>query len=611
MTGEGHINGLAIRYSGPTDPDLEGDFFTKGTYLGRGREFDLYYEHGFDGALKRTPIGHGALKFDDAGAWFEAQLEVADEYAEQIKKLIEAGKLGYSSGAVSHLVDREQVGKAAWHIKSWPIGEVSLTPRPAEPRNVVALKAYKELIDNQKAEPETGQEAPVSATAKGEGDRLDINITIKNETKEMADKEKEATEQVKSDNKQPEPSPVTASKKDEATVSNEDVLARLEALADDVSEIKAQGGKTVKHEFSAPNTTYVKTPGDNFYNAFGAYMVGGDTGGVKHMRGENGGVLIDGLNMAHSSLKSARDSGISAKDWLKAVNDSTWNITTGADGGSYVETPLANEIVARKGDSMLADRLGIRRIPIGRSTTTTIVVDNENQFGEAFTTTSESAAYTRDQAAISLVTFTLVKKTKKMDFTEELLRDAKDEGTLFEFVGDYIGRALAISHNADLITEFETAGGSTVGKAAASATAITAAELQSLLYIEALGPYIENDESSVAWLTSRANFGAAMALASSSVFTLDSNPGGNGFNRQLFNYPVVVSSSVPAIAAGKHSFYFGNYRYVGLAESPSLEVLRDPYSRAANGEVLYHYFTRYDYEMLQSQAVVHVLQKKT
>jgi HK97 family phage major capsid protein len=38
-------------------------------------------------------------------------------------------------------VEREQVGKA-WHIKTWFVGEASLTPTPAEPRNgVMALKS--------------------------------------------------------------------------------------------------------------------------------------------------------------------------------------------------------------------------------------------------------------------------------------------------------------------------------------------------------------------------------------------------------------------------------------------------------------------------------------
>jgi len=57
-----------------------------------------------------------------------------DEYEKQIYKLAQAGKLGWSSGALGHLVEREPAGKA-FHIKTWFIGEASLTPTPAEPRN--------------------------------------------------------------------------------------------------------------------------------------------------------------------------------------------------------------------------------------------------------------------------------------------------------------------------------------------------------------------------------------------------------------------------------------------------------------------------------------------
>ena len=41
--------------------------------------------------------------------------------------------LGWSSGAASHLVERQNVGKSAM-ITFWQLAEASLTPTPAEPR---------------------------------------------------------------------------------------------------------------------------------------------------------------------------------------------------------------------------------------------------------------------------------------------------------------------------------------------------------------------------------------------------------------------------------------------------------------------------------------------
>ena len=134
--GGGKVGGYLVRFSDPKTPDLEGDFFTKETDLGidDGDRLPVYYQHGFDSQLKTRRIGRAVTKIDDTGMWLEAQLELRDEYERMIYELAQSGKLGWSSGAAGHLVEREQIGKA-WHIKSWPIAEGSLTPTPAEPRN--------------------------------------------------------------------------------------------------------------------------------------------------------------------------------------------------------------------------------------------------------------------------------------------------------------------------------------------------------------------------------------------------------------------------------------------------------------------------------------------
>lgn len=145
--GDGKVGGYLVRWGGPKDVDLAGDFFDKNTELGitEDAKLPIYYEHGYDGHFKGTRIGRGyGMKFDDIGAWLEAQLEVRDDYERELLKLAEAGKLGWSSGAAGHLVERESVGKS-WYIKSWPIAEASLTTTPAEARNcAVSIKSIYE-----------------------------------------------------------------------------------------------------------------------------------------------------------------------------------------------------------------------------------------------------------------------------------------------------------------------------------------------------------------------------------------------------------------------------------------------------------------------------------
>lgn len=141
--GDGKIGGYLVRYGDPKNTDLTGDFFSKETDLGveDGSTLPVYYNHGMDGVLKARKIGRGVIKYDDAGAWLEAQLEMRDEYERMIYDMAVEGKMGWSSGAAGHLVEREAVGKA-WHIKTWPIAEASTTPTPAEPRNsVIPLKS--------------------------------------------------------------------------------------------------------------------------------------------------------------------------------------------------------------------------------------------------------------------------------------------------------------------------------------------------------------------------------------------------------------------------------------------------------------------------------------
>lgn len=169
----GRIGGYLVRFSSADDPDLVGDYFTRDTNFGPHKTSIVYYQHGFDGTLKSRVLDDNAtLTVRDAGVWIEAQLSMRDDYERMLYEAAAAGKMGWSSGTASHLVEREPVGKA-YHIKSWPLGlDASITPTPAEPRaSVIPLKAYiKGLTDETdaevKAEPqgEAVEAAPATAT---------------------------------------------------------------------------------------------------------------------------------------------------------------------------------------------------------------------------------------------------------------------------------------------------------------------------------------------------------------------------------------------------------------------------------------------------------------
>jgi len=135
----GKVAGYLVRFSTKSDPDLTGDYFTPDTDYGTAVKTAILYQHGFDPKMKRRKIGEGELRKDEIGVWVEAQLNLRDEYEKAIYDLAAAGKLGWSSGTASHLVERDGDGK----ILAWPLGlDASLTPTPAEPRNsAIPLKS--------------------------------------------------------------------------------------------------------------------------------------------------------------------------------------------------------------------------------------------------------------------------------------------------------------------------------------------------------------------------------------------------------------------------------------------------------------------------------------
>jgi len=163
--GDGKVAGYLVRFSGESDPDLESDYFTKDTEYGviDGSTLPIFYQHGMDEKLGVKSIGRGKIKADDIGLWIEAQLNMRSEYEKALYELAKSGKLGWSSGAAGHLVEREEIGKS-WMIKSWPIAEASLTPTPAEPRNNVL--PIKSLVTALSVDAET--EEPIIVNKESE-----------------------------------------------------------------------------------------------------------------------------------------------------------------------------------------------------------------------------------------------------------------------------------------------------------------------------------------------------------------------------------------------------------------------------------------------------------
>lgn len=110
--------------------DLAGDMFLPTTDFGLTRDckgIPVYYDHAMGNP--KDAIGRVIdARQDAAGLWFALELDRHQAYVDEVLKLVDAGALGLSTGALAHLVRREQ-----GVLKTWIIGELSLTPTPCEP----------------------------------------------------------------------------------------------------------------------------------------------------------------------------------------------------------------------------------------------------------------------------------------------------------------------------------------------------------------------------------------------------------------------------------------------------------------------------------------------
>jgi len=415
--GGGKIGGYLVRFSDASQPDLVGDYFDAKTAFTIPDTLPLLYNHGMDSTLKKRVIGKAKTKIDDVGVWADAQMDLRDEYEKAIYAMAEAGKLGYSSGALSHLVEREPAGKSA-HIKTWFIGEASLTPTPAEPRNTVV--SLKSLLPSDAALSDTGE---TNQTNSNNGEL------------EMTDEIKTAVAQAVAD-----------------ALAQRDAEQKAEAVK--AAELKA--AEMAGYNKAVDELKSIKAPGyhptkatDDDNDGSGAFKSWIKTGQV------NQGLITP--DSSYSNIKAA------------------FNVTNGATGGYLVPDPLYAQIIAKRD---LAS--WVRIAPTQKFSTSAdhILVPAEGTAHTDFVLTAEAAAYDENEATIDQVDLALLKYTKLVKASEEFL---SDNATNFDsWLMEALGRAEAGTENT-VATAALYASAQASGITTASATAITIPELVSLV----------------------------------------------------------------------------------------------------------------------------------
>ncbi len=360
----------------------------------------------------------------------------------------------------------------------------------------------------------------------------------------------------------------------QAGLMKADIL-RLEALETEERELAQTNAEPNKPnpKIEAPNLNLKTKLGDSEIRAAAHYIRTGDGSGLK------------------------RDTSFGVEQ--RASNNTDMNITTPADGGYAVPVGHYQGIIAKRDELMIPQRVGVMNIPgIGA----TVNVPYDDGTANEFVSTAETVGFDQDAPVLNQAAMTLVLYSKKCTFSYQLLND--EDSRLMEFLNDYVGRALALTHNDLFITECLASG---TAVALGAAAAVTAGDPETLSY--AIKPeYLDN----CAFIMARATEGKIRKLTGN-LYQYQATPAnGSAPNPspaqgggELVGFPIFNSTKVPVVGAGNKSMLFGNFSRVGMREAPSLTFLRDPYTGAGNGQVILYYYLQTVYKVLTAEAVLY------
>lgn len=560
----GKVGGMLVRFSKAGDYDLVADRFDATTDFGLGElaTLPVLYHHGLDAKIGKRRIGTAQTKIDNVGLWVEAQLNLRDEYEKQVYALAQAGKLGWSSGAAAHTVERVTEGKGA-HIAQWFIAEASLTPIPAEPRNtVIALKSLMALPIGD-AE---GTAHPATQTAS-----MNTTSEITHEVKQMDEKELIALLDKRDAEK------ATALK------------AAQDAEAAQKAAKEAQDA-TVKTAVAEALKGIVVTNG----------------AGVKTFNTKS----VTELGFANDEMKSFLH-------WIRTGDDVAYKAAmqgqTDSEGGYAVPDDFHNQVVAKRNEVSVARMCGVQ--VLGTSLDR-LLVPIEDAAATKFVVTAEEGSYSENEPTLNQVAITLHKLTKLIKISEELEADAK--ANFGGYLAGVWGRTLALAENYYFFNV--AANGSsqpqsvtyaaTATSAVASQTATTAAELLSAIYAI---PSAYSDK--LVMVMRRATLGAFRALTGN-PFAFIPTPQGSGdantapgLAGYIHNIPVYCTDELPAQAAANRPIVIFNPDFYAIVEREGLTVSRNPYLYQASGQIGLFARAREGGAMLQAEAGVYVLSK--
>lgn len=562
-SGEWKLLVLGAPYYGHrSGKDAYGEYFSQNTdfMLDLGDKRPVVYYHGLspEGDMDKIPeiIGMAtAVKRDNEGLWFEVVLNKAKDLAKRVWDASLKGIAKASSGAVAHLVRKNEDGE----IVIWPIGELSLfdTSKNRQPANQLAvaipLKAHFDELNLTL--PQTFAEGmePRANVAAGDKDNPELNLNNKLEGEETMDTNEVVNE-------------VLAALKAEQAAEKAEA-ERLEA-------IKKEAYEAAKAEFEA------KVP---------AWKGGFNTKKVTEL-----GLANDSTKAFLYWVKTGDEGAIRAAAPMVAG--------TPANGGYAVPDDFYGNIVAKRDEASIVRRMGAQIIQTSRDVINVPVEDGE--LG-AFSITSENTDVTTAgeneptlaQKAITVYTFRNLVKV-----SQELMED--DGSNLEVFLMNSFARKLAEAENKYALVgagSTEPQGvmvGGTKGLDFDDDTTIAAAEIPELYYKLA-----QQYRDGACWVMNGATEGYLRGLSGNQFqFGILPNAAGGIGWETLLNKPVFNNSNIATIAAEAKTIMFGNFQYYGFVERKGLTVMRLNERFADTGMIGLLAVARFGGAVLQAEA---------
>ncbi len=597
--GDWVLDVLGIPFGGPfKGKDRAGDFFSAKSNIHQDQfaEIPAVYAHGLDpvtgdGVVKPAYIGKASYSHvDSRGHWYKVVLNKASEYARKIWDAALKGMAGASTGAIAHLVRRSDNG----HLDEWPAAEMTLVDgsgnlSPVNPY-AIAVPALKTLYG------EAGMKLDLPESEGGEpiqdGPKTDTTNVAEVKGTTMNDEEKKAAEaKAEADRKVAEEAARKAAPVDPTiAIMNGVIEAKKKENEEKVREVarqeemKAKMAEMVDLAMKAapaingggPALNLKTQPGDDENKAFWFWMRTGDKGAYKTSYYEN-----------------------------EAVED---------EGGAVVPVDFYNRIVEKRDIGSIVRQCGAE---VYETTAKTVDVPVEQTREGAPVATAESQTSTQTsysvnavQTPLDMIPVTVIKYTRLHLMSEEALEDNK--ANLETFMGNRIGRAFGLLENTLFLSGTGTGAtpmgamyGSTKGKDAAAASAVSAADVLGLYY--SLGqPYRDG----AAWVM-RGTTEAAIRGLAGNFFSFAPTPqgsvGGLGLDTLVGRQRVFNSDEIVALSTSTKSILFGNFNFYMIVQRRGITIKRLTERYADVGQIGFLASERVGGVITQAEAFMHLL----